>query len=327
MFLIDPLYLLLLLVLPIVIILRNRKKAGVAVLFSNFCNFRKSSSFKYSLAQLFDVAAVILAIFALARPVTLEREISPPVEGKDIMIVLDVSGSMEALDFQPKNRMEAAKEVIRDFVRTRKNDRIGLVFFARDAFLQVPLTTDYDIFNELLAKIKTGVIQDGTAIGNGIGLALSRLQNSNAKSRIVILLTDGDNNAGNISPVTAAEIASKEGIRIYSVLIGTDELVPFPTGKDMFGRMTYQNVHIKTDPDLLKKISSMSGGKFYQSISTEELQRAFHDIDQLEKSAIPARSIRVYKEHAPLFILIALMLICLARLSGMIFKVYPEVER
>jgi Ca-activated chloride channel homolog len=327
MFLLNPLYLVCLIFIPIVIILKNRKNAGVSVLFSNFCSYRERSSVKYRVPAVLDTAAVFLAIVALARPVSLEKEISPPVEGKDIIIALDVSGSMEALDFQPDNRIEAAKTVIKDFVKTRKSDRLGLVFFARDSFLQVPLTTDYDIFNELLARLKTGVVEDGTAIGNGIGLALSRLQQSKAKSRLIILLTDGDNNAGNISPVTAAEIAAKEGVKIYSILIGTDEPVPFPTGKDMFGRDTFRKVHIKTDPELLKKISSMSEGRFYQSISTEELQKAFFDIDQLEKSPVPARSIKIYKEYAPRFILFAMLLICLARMVALLFRVYPEVER
>ncbi len=325
--LLSPFFLILFVLLPFAFIVMFKRGTGVSVLFSNYDNLRKPASLKYFLTPLFDIAALILAIIALARPVALEREISPPVEGKDIMLVLDVSGSMEALDFKPRNRMEAAKKVIEDFVDTRKSDRLGLVFFARDSFLQVPLTTDYDMFKELMSRLETGVIEDGTAIGNGIALALSRLQHSNAKSRVIILLTDGDNNAGNVSPLTAAKIAASKGIKIYPVLIGTDELVPFPTGKDIFGRDTFSKVHIKTDPDLLKEIAEISGGKFYQSISTEELEKAFSDIDKLEKSSLPARSIKIYKEQAPRFILFALLLISLARILSLIFRVYPEVER
>ena len=193
--------------------------------------------------------------------------------------------------------------------------------------MQVPLTTDYDIFNELLSRVTTGVIEDGTAIGNGLGLALSRLESSKAKSKVIILLTDGDNNSGNISPETAAEIAAKQGVKIYSILIGTNGEVPFPAGRDIFGRETFQKVTMKINPGLLHNISEKSGGKFYQSISTEELEKAFKDIDDLEKSPIPARKLKIYNEYASIFIMLSIIFIVLARISSMIFKVYPEVER
>ena len=211
----DP-YALILLAVPLILIVVKVRTGGgfVRTFFTNFRSMRSQVSAAYFLPQFFDVAALILLIVALARPVSLEKTIVPPVEGKDIMVVLDVSGSMEALDFQPKNRIEAAKLVIKNFIKGRHSDRLGLVFFAKDSFLQVPLTTDYDVYQELLSRLKTGVIEDGTAIGNGVGLALSRLESSKAKSRVVILLTDGDNNAGNLSPETASEIAKKEGIKI-----------------------------------------------------------------------------------------------------------------
>jgi Ca-activated chloride channel family protein len=328
MFLLDPLFLLLLIPLVILaILLLKVKTSRNTVAFTNFHFLRNKANAKYFLPQFFDFLAAAIAIFALARPVTLEKTVTPPVEGKDIMIALDVSGSMEALDFQPKNRITAAKNVIEAFVKGRKSDRLGLVFFAKESFLQIPLTTDYDIFNELLSRVTTGVIEDGTAIGNGLGLALSRLESSKAKSKVIILLTDGDNNSGNISPETAAEIAAKQGVKVYSILIGTDGEVPFPAGKDFFGRDTFQKVRMKTNPGLLKSISDKSGGKFYQSISTEELTKAFKDIDELEKSPIPARKLKIYNEYASIFIMLSIILIVLARISSMIFKVYPEVER
>jgi Ca-activated chloride channel homolog len=328
MMLLEPLWLILFLPALIVFLLKiNVGLSKFSMIFTNFRNNRTPSSVKYHIPLFLDSLAVIAAIFALARPVTLEKTVTPPVEGKDIMVVLDISGSMEALDFQPKNRIEAAKKVIEDFVKGRVSDRIGLVFFARDSFLQVPLTTDYGIFTELLSKLKTGVIEDGTAIGNGIGLALSRLENSTAKSRVIILLTDGDNNAGNISPETVAQYASKNGVKIYSILIGTDALVPFPTGKDFFGRETFQKIQMKTNPELLKKISTVSGGKFFQSISTEELKKAFKDIDNLEKSPVPARKLKIYNEYAQYFILLAIILISLGRLFSIKLRLYPEVER
>jgi len=328
MFPLEPLFLLLwipLVLLAVGLIKSKTRRNSVA--FTNFHNLRSKANAKYFLPQFFDFIALFILVLALARPVTLEKTVTPPVEGKDIMIALDVSGSMEALDFQPKNRITAAKNIIEEFVKGRKSDRLGLVFFAKESFLQVPLTTDYDIFNELLARVTTGVIEDGTAIGNGLGLALSRLESSKAKSKVIILLTDGDNNSGNISPETAANLAAEQGVKVYSILIGTSGLVPFPAGKDFFGRDTFQKVQMKVNPELLRNISDKSGGKFYQSISTEELQKAFKDIDELEKSPIPARKLKIYNEYAPDFIILAMILILLARIFSIIFKVYPEVER
>lgn len=328
MMLLNPLWLILLLPALILFPLYLKGK-GVksSMVFTNFGSARKNASFNVMCPWILDIIAICLAIFALARPVSLEKTVTPPVEGKDIIIVLDVSGSMEALDFQPKNRIEAAKSVIESFVKGRASDRLGLVFFAKESFLQVPLTTDYDIFIELLSRLKTGVIEDGTAIGNGLGLALSRLENSKAKSRVMILLTDGDNNAGNLSPLTAADYAGKMGVKIYSILIGTDEAVPFPTGKDFFGRDSFQKVQMKTNPDLLRQISTVSNGKFYQSISTEELKKAFKDIDELEKTPIPSKRLKIYNEYAPFFIVASVLLICLARILSMFLRLYPEVER
>lgn len=328
MFPLEPLFLLLwipLILLAVGLIKSKTRRNSVA--FTNFHFLRSKANAKYFLPQFFDFIALFILVFALARPVTLEKTVTPPVEGKDIMIALDVSGSMEALDFQPKNRITAAKNIIEEFVKGRKSDRLGLVFFAKESFLQVPLTTDYDIFSELLARVTTGVIEDGTAIGNGLGLALLRLESSKAKSKVIILLTDGDNNSGNISPETAANLAAEQGVKIYSILIGTNGLVPFPAGKDFFGRDTFQKVQMKVNPELLRNISTKSGGKFYQSISTEELQKAFKDIDELEKSPIPARKLKIYSEYAPDFIILAMIFILLARICSIIFKVYPEVER
>ncbi|HNW81514.1 MAG TPA: VWA domain-containing protein [bacterium] len=324
----SPYWLLLsILIIPAAYLHLRLKGSSGQMIYSNFRNLRNRASWKFLLPGIIDAVAILVAIVALARPVSLEKTVTPPIEGKDIIVALDISGSMEALDFQPKNRIEAAKKVIESFVKGRSSDRLGLVFFAKESFLQVPLTTDYDVFIELLSRLKTGVIEDGTAIGNGLGLALSKLSNSKAKSRVIIILTDGDSNAGNLSPETAAEMAAKEGVKIYSILIGTDKAVPFPTGKDFFGNDTFQNIQMKTNPGLLKKISEKSGGKFYQSISTDQLKKAFKDIDELEKSPVPARKLKIYNEYAPYFILFSILLLCLARFAALIFKLYPEVER
>ncbi len=305
-------------------LLRDRR---ASLLFPDHLHLRRRADGRAGIARFFDVIAVILLGVALARPVSVERVVTPPVEGKDIMIALDISGSMEALDFQPKNRIEAAKGVIEQFVKSRSSDRLGLVFFARESFLQVPLTSDYTMFVNLLRKLETGVIEDGTAIGNGLALAVSRLEQSKAKSRLVILLTDGDNNSGNVSPEAAAKAAKDLGIKVYTILIGTNKPVPFPAGKDIFGRDAYQTVTMKVNPDLLRNIADTTGGKFYSSISTEELRRAFAEIDALEKSPLPAQKYKLYDEFAPYFILAALLSLLVGRLLALLFPLYPEVER
>lgn len=327
--LVHPTYLLALLLLPLLwLLFRSRRRGGGGILhFTDFAGMRRAADSRWRICRFFDVLAFVLLVVAFARPVSLDRVITPPVEGKDIVIALDVSGSMEALDFQPKNRIAAAKGVIEQFVRERRSDRLGLVFFAKESFLQVPLTTDYTMFVNLLQRLTTGVIDDGTAIGNGLGLALSRLEDSKAKSRLVILLTDGDNNSGNVSPEATAEIAKKLGIKIYTILIGTNKPVPFPAGKDLFGRDAYQTVTMKVNPDLLKRIADTTGGRAYTSISTDELRRAFTEIDKLEKSPVPAQKYKLYDEFAPYFIALALLLILLGRLFALLFPLYPEVER
>lgn len=328
MTLLSPLHLFAFLLLPILwLVFRGRSSVAASLSFSDPVGLRSIADMRWRICRLFDFIAFALLVVALARPVALDRVVTPPVEGKDIIIALDVSGSMEALDFQPKNRIESAKGVIERFVQGRRSDRLGLVFFAKDSFLQVPLTTDYSMFVNLLRRLETGVIDDGTAIGNGLGLALSRLEDSKAKSRLVILLTDGDNNSGNISPETAAEAAKGLGVKVYTILIGTDKPVPFPAGKDIFGRQTYRTVPMKINPDLLKNIADTTGGRFYRSISTDELDRAFAEIDKLEKSPIPAQKYRLYDEFAPYFILAAILAILIGRLFALLFPLHPEVER
>lgn len=326
----NPEFIALAALLPLLFIIMKNFQQGRKshLLFPNFGKLRPSaSSFFVNIPLFFDLAAAFLLILAFMRPVSLDRVVTPPVEGKDIMVALDISGSMKAVDFKPRNRLEAAKTVIRKFVKERRSDRIGLVFFAADSFLQVPLTTDYSIFVNLMERLDTDAIEDGTAIGNGLALALSRLTHSKTKSRTILLLTDGDNNRGNVNPLDAAKLAEKHGIKVYSILIGTNKPVPFPVGKDIFGREQYRNVTMKTDPELLKLISKKTGGKFYRSITTEELKKAFRDIDALEKSPVPAKQYKLFNEFAPWFIIFGLLLIVLARIAALCIPVYPEVER
>ncbi len=302
------------------------KKRLLGIFYSNFRNMRKNADNSFYITPFLDIFAVLILIIALARPVSLEKEVTPPIQGKDIFVALDISTSMEALDFQPDNRLETAKRVIDNFVESRKTDRLGLVFFAGDSFLQVPLTSDYAVFRRLLASLKTGVVEDGTAIGNGLGLALSRLEKSKSKSKVIILLSDGDDNSSNLEPLQAAEIAKKMGVKIYSILIGKSGMVPYPT-TNMFGMKSYTNVQVTANPKLLKSVAETSGGRFYQSVTPEDLKKAFADIDKLEKSPVPTNKIRFYKEYAPIFILAAMILFIISRIFTLIIPVFPEVER
>jgi Ca-activated chloride channel homolog len=209
------------------------------------------------------------------------------VEGIDIVVAFDLSTSMLAADFKPKDRITVAKEVLKDFIGSRQNDRIGLVVFAADAYTQCPLTLDYRVLGDLLDQVRTGVIADGTAIGNALATAVNRLRESDARSRVIILLTDGDNNAGNISPVQAARIARELGIKVFTILIGKGGRVPYPVGTDLFGRTSYEQVEIDVNPALLQEIAKITGGAFYAATDRETLVNGLAQVlGALEKSKI-----------------------------------------
>jgi Ca-activated chloride channel family protein len=194
---------------------------------------------------------------------------------------------MLAADFRPKDRITVAKEVLRSFIASRQNDRIGLVVFAGEAYTQCPLTLDYKVLEALLDQVRTGVIVDGTAIGNALATAVNRLRESDAKSRVVILITDGDNNAGNLSPLQAAGIAKDLGIKVFTILIGKGGRVPYPTGTDLFGRTTYEPVEIDVNPQLLQQIAAETGGTFSAATDKDSLERGLLSVlDSLEKSKI-----------------------------------------
>ncbi|MGC8927226.1 MAG: vWA domain-containing protein [Myxococcota bacterium] len=262
-----------------------------------------------------QVIVLILIGISAAMPRYVKGEFRYFTEGIDIMIVLDCSTSMEALDFDPKNRITVAKEVFREFIDSRKNDRIGLVVFARQAYTQSPLTLDYKALKTLIDPIRTGVIEDGTAIGNAIAVAINRLRESESKTKTIFLITDGDNNAGNISPLEAAELAKKFGIIIYPILIGKDGPVPYPVGKDFFGRTVYRDVEFTTNPALLKEIAEKTGGQYFEARNYEEFKNTFPKIlDSLTKTRFEEMS--VYENAVDLgrylmmisFILIILLL-------------------
>ena len=229
-------------------------------------------------------AAFALLVVALARPQDVEQNVRTNTEGIDIMLAIDVSGSMLARDFKP-DRITAAKEVAGSFIADRYGDRIGLVAFAGEAFTQSPLTTDQSTLQTLLARIRSGLIEDGTAIGNGLATAINRLRESDAKSKVIILLTDGVNNQGQIAPMTAAEIAKAQGIRVYTIGVGTEGMAPYPA-IDMFGNLTFVNQKVEIDEKVLKAISDMTGGRYFRATDKEKLKAVYDEINQLEKSKI-----------------------------------------
>ena len=239
------------------------------------------------LPDLARVLALAAMVIALARPQVRGEATSDDAEGIDIILAVDTSGSMKAADFQPRDRMAVAKRAISAFIRQRVSDRIGLVVFAGEAASWVPLTLDYSLLIEMLDEVEVGMLPDGTAIGSALGTAVNRLRESTATSRVVILLTDGDNNNGNLSPRKAAELAKELGVMTYTILIGRDGPVPFPAGTDMFGRQVFQEVVMPTDPKLLNDIARITGGQSFTAKDSQELDHRLSDVlNALDRSRL-----------------------------------------
>ena len=229
--------------------------------------------------------AVGAVVVALARPQSRLSRQEMTVEGIDIVMAMDISGSMLAEDFKP-NRLEAAKKVASDFIDGRKNDRMGLVVFAGEAFTQVPLTVDHHVLQQQLGSLKSGIVRDGTALGDGLATAINRIKDSEAKSKVIILLTDGVNNQGSVDPLSAAEIASLYGIRLYTIGVGSLGKAPYPF-KDQFGRVHYQNIDVEIDEALMQQMSAATGdGRYFRATNKKALQEIFSQIDEMEKSKI-----------------------------------------
>lgn len=292
---------------------------------SDFAAFsQKSKTIKQYLQHLlfaFKALAFVMLIFALARPQsTLSRQ-SVSVEGIDIVMAMDISGSMLAEDFKP-NRLAAARDVAEDFIKGRPSDRIGLVVFSGESFTQCPLTTDHPVLINLLDEIKSGMIEDGTAIGDGLATAVSRLKESQAISKVIILLTDGENNRGFIDPVSAAEIAKVYGLRVYTIGVGTIGTAPYPI-ETPFGTQ-YQQMEVRIDEPLLKQISEMTNGKYFRATNKQHLKEIYSEIDQLEKSKVDVTEFRKKKEEFLPFALAALALLLLDFILGItVFKKFP----
>jgi Ca-activated chloride channel family protein len=247
--------------------------------------------------------AIAALIIALARPQSSLSWQNTTTEGIDIVIASDISGSMLAEDFQP-NRLEAGKNIAIDFIKNRPDDRIGLVIFSGESFTQCPLTIDHDVLVNLFKDVKNGMINDGTAIGMGLATAVNRLKDSEAKSKVVILLTDGSNNAGSISPITAADIAKQFNIRVYTVGIGTKGYAPYPV-QTPFG-IQYQRIPVDVDESTLTKIADITGGKYFRATDNETLKHIYEQIDKLEKAKIDVTQYHKKTEMFLPFALIAL---------------------
>ncbi|AUR48026.1 aerotolerance-related membrane protein BatA [Porphyromonas gingivalis TDC60] len=245
-------------------------------------------------------------IIALARPQNTNSWQKDSIEGIDIMLAMDVSGSMQAMDFKP-NRLEAAKDVAISFINNRPNDNIGMVTFAGESFTQCPLTTDHTVLLNMVQDLQMGVLDDGTAIGMGLATAVNRLKDSKAKSRVVILLTDGSNNMGDITPRMAADIARTFGIRVYTVGVGTRGEAPFPIQTEFGVRI--QNVPVDIDEPTLDGIAEVSGGKYFRAVDNETLNEIYKEIDKLEKTRLMTKSFKAYEEKYFVYALIAFLLL------------------
>ena len=268
------------------------------------------------------VLAIALLFIVIARPQSVNRWQKVNTEGIDIIIDLDISSSMLAQDFKP-NRLEAAKNVAIQFVSGRPDDRIGLVVFSGESFTQCPLTTDHAVLINLFHQVQSGMIEDGTAIGDGLATSINRLKDSKAKSKVVILLTDGMNNRGDIAPLTAAKIASTFGIRVYTIGVGTIGTAPYPI-QTPYGGTRYQQMKVQIDEDMLKQIASMTGGKYFRATDNKKLQEIYNAIDKLEKSKIDVKQFsRKEEEYLKFALWAAVLLLAEWFLRKMVFRTMP----
>ena len=315
MYLVNPEALILLGLLPALALwYRSRyRRRYPSIRMSNLKAIGQEASWRTFLRKFLPVLralAFCALIIALARPQKSLQEEQITAEGIDISLVMDLSSSMLAQDFKP-DRLEVSKRVAGDFVSKREHDRIGLAVFAGEAFTQCPLTTDHRVVKEFLANLQCGILEDGTAIGMGLATAVNRLKDSDAMSKVVILLTDGVNNAGYVKPLTAAEIAREFNVKVYTIGVGStgDALTPVSRRSD--GRYIFGLARVEIDEDLLQEIAEMTGGQYFRATSAESLERIYQEIDQLEKTEIEVTSIKRYNEEFHNFALLALFLILL----------------
>jgi Ca-activated chloride channel family protein len=290
---------------------RARRKAGLR--FSNVAGAKATPKTFWTrlggLPAFLRMAALALGILALARPQ--ERNVSRErfAEGVDIMMVLDTSTSMRAQDFQP-NRFEAARDVAAEFIRSRISDRIGLIVFAAKAYTQTPLTLDYTFLLRMLDEVEVGSIEDGTAIGTALATAVNRLKETEATSKVIIVLTDGQNNRGEVDPVTASEVAATLGVRVYAIGVGTYGEAPFIVDHPFAGRQR-QMVPVEIDEDMLRTVASNTGGQYFRATNTQALRAIYEEIGELEKTKVETRVYTDYEERYAFFLWPAFGLILL----------------
>jgi Ca-activated chloride channel family protein len=323
--------LLMLLVIPCVIwyVLRGRKRrAAMSVpTVSMYGGMRKS--WKYYLIHvpfILEMAAIVLLSLILARPQTTDRWQDTEIEGIDIMLAVDVSTSMLAEDLKP-NRIEAAKQVASEFINGRPNDNIGLTIFAGEAFTQCPMTVDHAILLNMFQNVSSdiaakGIIEDGTAIGMGLANAISRLKDSQAKSKVIILLTDGSNNRGEISPTTAAEMAKSFGIRVYTIGVGTNGTAPYPV-QTAYGKQ-YVNVAVEIDENVLRQIAQTANGQYYRATSNSKLKEVYDEIDKLERTKLQVKEFsKNQEEYQPLALALLLCILAAILLKQTVLRTIP----
>ncbi len=321
----EFLWLLLLIPLFVIWYIRKHKELSSDIRFvhSGFIkNIRKGFRIRMlHLPFVLRMLAMVLLLIALARPQTASSTRDISMEGIDIMITLDISGSMLAEDFSP-NRMEAAKRTALDFIDMRPNDRIGVTVFSGFSFTMVPLTTDHTMLKQLAANIRTGMVEDGTAIGDGLATAVNRLRDSDAISRVIVLLTDGINNRGVIDPLTAAEIAALYDIRVYTIGVGSSGPVPYPF-QTPYG-IRYQDVEFPVDEELLQQIANMTGGQYFWADRYDMLEQVYREIDQLERTKIDVTEFTHHQdEYLPLLILALVLIVAEALLRHTWLKTTP----
>ncbi|HDS06264.1 MAG TPA: VWA domain-containing protein [Bacteroides sp.] len=302
------------------------KKGTAALRLSGFENIdqRIRSARVWLRHSLFALRLLVVALITigLARPQSSNRWEQVTTEGIDIIMCMDVSGSMRAMDFRP-NRLEAAKSVGIEFVNARQDDRFGLVVFAGESFTQCPLTTDRAVVINFLKGIEFGVIEDGTAIGMGLATAVNRIKDSKARSKVIILLTDGVNNRGDVGPVTAAEIAASFGIRVYTIGVGSHGNAPIPV-QDAFGRTLTRNMPVEIDEEVLQRIAATTGGNYFRATDNNKLREIYQQIDRMEKTRLDVKQFsRKKEEYFPFLLAALLLLLCEILLRYTVFRTIP----
>jgi Ca-activated chloride channel homolog len=311
----QPQFLWLLILIPLMVAwyVVRQQKASAALRMPGLKQFDKAGkTYRHYLRHMLFGArtlAVALLIIVIARPQSTDRFENSTTEGIDIVLALDISGSMLARDFKP-DRLQASKNVATEFISGRRYDRMGLVVFSGESFTQCPLTTDHAVLINLMREVESGMIEDGTAIGMGLATSVNRIKDSEAKSKVIILLTDGVNNRGEIAPVTAAEIAKTYGIRVYTIGVGTQGTAPYPV-QTPFG-MQYRDMPVEIDEEILQNIATLTGGRYFRATDNTKLVEVYSEIDKLEKSIIDVRQFSRKEEK---YLIPAILAFCLIGLE------------